>query len=59
MFYFLNTNIKEREKRVSWRDGEEGGKSQLLLQKLQFLSKNLSLTSFPRKHFVMHISVCL
>lgn len=58
-FYFLSTNIKERgEKRESWRAREEGGKSQLLLQKLQFLSKNLSLTSFPRKHFVMHISAC-
>lgn len=60
MFYFLSTNIKERrEKRESWRAGEEGEKSQLLLQKRQFLSKNLSLTSFPSKHFVMHISVWL
>lgn len=59
MSNFLNTNIKEKEKKKeSWKDGG-GGKSQLLLQKLQFLSKNLSLTSFPRKHFVMHISVCL
>lgn len=60
MFHFLSTNIKERgEKRECWGAGEEGEKSQLLLQKLQFLSKNLSLTSLPSKHFVMHISVWL
>lgn len=57
MFYFLSTNTKERGKKERVGGLGRRERSQLLLQKLQFLSKNLSLASFPRKHFVMHIRV--